>query len=88
MPTYEYLCESCHTRFERRQAITDAPLDVCPECGGTIRRLLSGGAGILVRGGGHQGGAERAGGCSLEREGTTCCGRSERCEKSPCGGAR
>ncbi|MFA5028411.1 MAG: zinc ribbon domain-containing protein [Candidatus Methylomirabilota bacterium] len=88
MPTYEYLCENCHQRFERRQGITEAPLGACPECGGAVRRLLSGGAGILVRAGDRQSGAGQAAGCSFEREGTTCCGRTERCGKEPCGGGR
>lgn len=88
MPTYEYVCAGCQHRFERRQTITEAPVETCPVCGGAVQRLLSGGAGILVRGGEHHGGAGRAGGCSLERVGSTCCGRSERCEKPPCGGER
>lgn len=85
MPTYEYECEGCHHRFERRQGITEAPLAACPACGGTVRRLLSGGAGILVRGGDRPGGAGDGDGCSLERTGATCCGRTERCGQSPCG---
>jgi putative FmdB family regulatory protein len=84
MPTYEYECEGCGRRFDRRQNITEAPLDACPACGGTVRRLLSGGAGILVRGGDRHGGEGHGGGCSLERTGATCCGRTERCEQSPC----
>jgi len=88
MPTYEYECRSCGHRFEHRQAITEAPIAACPECGGEVRRLVSGGAGILVRGGDQNAGRRPGGGCSLEREGTTCCGRQERCDKPPCGGGR
>ena len=88
MLVYEYECDVCDHRFERRQTITESPLTTCPTCGGTVHRLLSGGAGILVRGGDRHGGAAGAGGCNLEREGTTCCGRSERCERPPCGGAQ
>jgi putative FmdB family regulatory protein len=87
MPAYEYECDSCHHRFERRQSILEPPLTTCPECGGTVRRVLSGGAGILVRGGARHREAG-ASGCSLGREGSTCCGRAERCEKPPCGDAR
>ena len=40
MPTYEYECETCGIRFERRQKITDAALERCPECEGPVRRVL------------------------------------------------
>jgi putative FmdB family regulatory protein len=85
MPTYEYECEGCGRRFERRQSIAEAPLHACPDCGGPVRRLLSGGAGILVRDGAAEGGRRGPGACNLERTGATCCGRSERCDKPPCG---
>ena len=88
MLTYEYECRSCDRRFEHRQAITEAPIAACPECGGEVRRLLSGGAGILVRGGDQEGDRRPGGGCSLEREGTTCCGRQERCDQRVCGEGR
>jgi len=50
MPTYEYECRKCGDRFERFQLISAAPLQSCPRCGGKVRRLISGGAGILFRG--------------------------------------
>jgi len=34
MPLYEYECEDCGVRFERRQSITADSLKTCPECGG------------------------------------------------------
>lgn len=34
MPTYEYECRKCGRRFERFQAMSDAPLERCPECRG------------------------------------------------------
>jgi putative FmdB family regulatory protein len=40
MPTYEYECQACRHRFERRQSFRDEPVKVCPECGGATRRLL------------------------------------------------
>lgn len=52
MPTYEYECEVCNHRFERFQSITAAPLDTCPECGGTVHRLISPGAGFIFKGSG------------------------------------
>jgi putative FmdB family regulatory protein len=85
MPTYEYECKDCGRRFERQQAITEAPLKRCPECGGEVDRLISGGTGFILKGAGP--GQVRRGGasCSLETSGKTCCGREERCGKPPCG---
>jgi putative FmdB family regulatory protein len=41
MPLYEYQCESCAHRFERIQKFSDPPVETCPNCQGTVRRLLS-----------------------------------------------
>ena len=81
MPTYEYECANCGKRFERRQAITAAPVEICPDCGGKVRRLISGGAGFILKGGGGRSGKN----CSLDATGQTCCGRSERCDRPACG---
>lgn len=40
MPLYEYECFLCHHRFERIQRASAAPVTVCPDCGGAVRRLL------------------------------------------------
>ncbi len=40
MPTYEYLCQSCGSRFEAWQKITDDPIDTCPTCGKPVRRII------------------------------------------------
>jgi putative FmdB family regulatory protein len=52
MPTYEYECEKCHHHFEKFQNITDEPVKVCPVCGGKVKRLISGGGGLLFKGNG------------------------------------
>ena len=41
MPLYEYECENCGHRFEVIQKFADAPLEECPKCKGTLRKLLS-----------------------------------------------
>ena len=41
MPLYEYQCDACSNRFERIQKFSDPPVDTCPTCGGTVRKLLS-----------------------------------------------
>jgi predicted nucleic acid-binding Zn ribbon protein len=38
-------------RFEVKQSIHDEPLHVNPETGEAVRRVISGGYGLLVRGG-------------------------------------
>ncbi len=86
MLTYEYECGACGSRFERRQAMTEAPETTCPDCGGPVRRVVSGGWGFLVKEPGPARGTERGAGCSRETTGRTCCGRDERCDKPPCGG--
>jgi len=41
MPLYEYECFLCGHRFERIQRVSDETVTECPECGGSVRRLLS-----------------------------------------------
>ena len=41
MPLYEYQCDACAHRFEVIQKFSDAPIAVCPSCGGAVRKLLS-----------------------------------------------
>ncbi len=41
MPLYEYQCDACVTRFERIVKFSDPPIDICPSCGGKVRKLLS-----------------------------------------------
>ena len=41
MPVYEYECSGCRKIFEIQQRIADAPVSVCPDCGGSVRKLIS-----------------------------------------------
>ncbi|MCG8457677.1 MAG: hypothetical protein MI919_15485 [Holophagales bacterium] len=41
MPIYEYRCQSCHAYTEELQKMADPPLEVCGECGGSLKRLIS-----------------------------------------------
>lgn len=41
MPLYEYQCDACTHRFEVIQKFSDPPIDVCPKCGGVVKKLLS-----------------------------------------------
>ncbi len=54
MPNYDYVCQSCGHRFEVYQSMNDAKLQDCPVegCGGTVKRLLGTGAGLIFKGSG------------------------------------
>ncbi len=60
MPTYEYVCEKCGHEFEEFQSISASALSVCPKerCAqkpwgkGKVKRMISGGAGLLFKGSG------------------------------------
>jgi len=41
MPVYEYECSGCKKVFEIQQRIAEAPLEVCPDCGASVRKLIS-----------------------------------------------
>jgi putative FmdB family regulatory protein len=51
MPIYEYACTSCGERTEAKQSFDDPPLEECPHCGGTLRKLFSP-VGIVFKGSG------------------------------------
>jgi len=50
MPTYGYKCDKCEKTFELFQSMTEEPVKKCPECGGKVKRLIGGGAGIIFKG--------------------------------------
>jgi putative FmdB family regulatory protein len=52
MPTYDYKCNECGHSFEEFQKITDNPLEICPNCGGSVKRLIGAGAGPIFKGSG------------------------------------
>jgi putative FmdB family regulatory protein len=51
MPIYGYECSQCGHQFEVLQSVNDAPLGTCPECGGTLRKLLYP-VGVIFKGSG------------------------------------
>ena len=51
--TYEYACAACGHQWEAEQSIKDSPLKTCVSCRkNTAKRLVSGGTGFLLKGGG------------------------------------
>jgi putative FmdB family regulatory protein len=41
MPLYEYECDTCLKVFEIQQRMADAPLSSCPECDGSVKKVMS-----------------------------------------------
>ena len=52
MPTYDYFCEKCDKTYEFFQSMSDAPIQKCSVCNNKIRRLVSGGTGLIFKGSG------------------------------------
>lgn len=51
MPTYDYECDGCGNTLEIIQSFQDNPKKKCPKCGAfKMRRLISGGLGIVFKG--------------------------------------
>jgi len=51
MPIYEYECESCKTRHELLQRLSDPPMTACPACAGPVRKCISA-SGLSFKGSG------------------------------------
>lgn len=79
MPTYEYKCSACGHTFERFHSMTADPVTTCPDCGGEVQRLISGGSGIVLKGANPRAGAAPA--CGRAQR---CCGRETPCDRRPC----
>ncbi len=80
MPTYDYVCKTCGHRFEYFQSITADALTHCPvslciqedeemKGKGDVKRIVSGGAGLVFKGEGfyltdyvRKGGGEKSSG--------------------------
>lgn len=51
MPLYQYKCNDCETIFERQQRMVEPPVRECPECQGSVRRLITS-VGVVFKGSG------------------------------------
>jgi putative FmdB family regulatory protein len=82
MPTYEYMCEHCGYSIEVQHSMNDNPSVECPHCKSVTKRLITGGSGFILKGGGSKYFGDNGGShCGKEQ---TCCGRSTPCETRPC----
>ena len=52
MPTYDYECTKCGYTFEVFQKVDEEPRKRCPKCRSKVKRLISGGCGIIFKGSG------------------------------------
>ena len=52
MPTYNYYCSNCDSHFSYFQKMSELPLNNCENCGGEVKRLITGGSGIIFKGSG------------------------------------
>ena len=50
MPTYNYKCNECENKFSVFQKMSDDPVQECPQCEGKVRRIISGGSGMIFKG--------------------------------------
>lgn len=80
MPTYSYSCRDCGHAFDIQQAFTDDALTVCPNCGGSLRKVF-GTVGVTFNGSGFyrtdsRGGAKKADSSSGSSSGSSSSGTS------------
>lgn len=77
MPTYMYKCQDCGHRFEQVQGFHDDPLEVCPDCGGTTRRVI-GNVGVTFKGSGFYRTDSRAASAAKQSAGTKDTGTKDK----------
>jgi len=54
-PTYIYKCDRCQATAEAVHSITKSPKVTCPKCKKSMRRVITGGAGVIFKGEGWPG---------------------------------
>ena len=91
MPVYEYKCSACERVFEVQQKISDAPLTICSECGGEVKKLVSASAFHLKGGGwyadGYSSGSKQSDSKSGKSAAPTCsAGAASGCKNCPSAG--
>lgn len=79
MPIYEYICDDCGRQFELNQSMRDLPAEICTECNGKVRRIISGGSGFILKTASSEHALKPRCGKS-----ETCCGSKTPCETPSC----
>jgi putative FmdB family regulatory protein len=49
MPTYQYECSDCGHQFELFQSFAEAPITICPQCKGEVKKVYSN-IGVVFKG--------------------------------------
>ena len=52
MPTYNYYCGDCDSHFSYFQKMSESPISNCENCKGDLKRLITGGTGLIFKGSG------------------------------------
>lgn len=86
MPTYDYRCLECEHAFEKFQGIKDPVLTECPECKGSVKRLIGAGAGLIFKGSGFYITDYRSKEYQSKAKAESCSGKPESCANSASGG--
>ncbi|MBL8127769.1 MAG: FmdB family transcriptional regulator [Chloroflexia bacterium] len=91
MPTYSYHCDTGDHDFDIVQRFADDALTVCPECGGSVRRVIQP-VGVVFKGSGWyindsrkssgDGDASRSGSKSAEKKSESSSDTSEKSSAS------
>ena len=50
MPIYEYRCHQCGQLTDALQKMSDPPLQTDPQTGEPVRRIITGGSGLVTHG--------------------------------------
>lgn len=79
MPTYDYRCTACETRFEVTRPMGSTAEETCPDCGAPAKRLFTA-VGVAFKGSGfhntdYRPSAVDSGSCAAKAEGS-CSGVS------------
>ncbi|GAB4163412.1 MAG: hypothetical protein Kow00107_10310 [Planctomycetota bacterium] len=74
MPNYDYQCTACGYMFEKFQRMSEAPIETCPTCGSKVKRLISGGMGVLFKGTGFYATDYKDNCCSTGNDSAPSCG--------------
>jgi len=77
MPIYEYECQKCKKVTEAFQSVADEPLTSCPDCRGSLKKLISSSSFQLKGGGWYADGycSSKQAKCESSSPASTPCGK-------------
>ena len=86
MPTYQYTCNDCGHFLEAVQSFSDDSLTVCPECGGTLRKVYNA-VGVVFKGSGFYRNDSRGSSTSSESGSSSSTGKTDSSSSSGSAGS-